>query len=711
MIKRFATLSNNFLQQRPNHNQFQRFVRQFSSSSNFDLQRKLHDSKLTKKEVEFLIKERQTFEDRLDELERKVASVPDMQKMAQMRQQQTPAQGLVNRMMQSGSSRNAPLFIERVGEKKWQSFFSTIVFWVIILSVWFHFQRGQNSIQNMFDDNYTEFDEIHWEDDDDEEKEGDEEESEPTKTEEPQTWRDRILTLFGISVADRESNSKDEKKSRKRKQKRVTFANVCGCDEAKEDLQDIVYYLKHPEDFKQMGIKLPKGVLLEGPPGTGKTLMARALAGEAGVPFLSTNGSAFDQIFVGVGVMRVKNLFERAVELAPSIIFIDEVDAIGSSRGAGSGVSPHASDSLNALLVEMDGFNENNGVVVLAATNMAQNLDNALVRAGRFDRTIRVGLPDREQRVAIIKMYLKDNGDGNVCIEDLISDLAGFSGADLANIVNLAGIEAVKDKRDKISMADLVEAKETVAMGRARKSMKVPQHEKDLTAYHEGGHAVVALYTEAANLIYKATLMPRGSALGMVTFTNEDEYSRTYEGLLAQMDVGMGGRAAEELIFGTAQMTTGASSDFNQATRIATAMVCQYGMSDVGRVFYDPNNLHRLSPDLQNMINSEVKRLLDESYARAIATLEKHRPELELLAQALLKRETLSVTEIKEVLKYQESDKESPFKADAKTVPPTRPRKLPKVEEPQEKEPQKEQKNKPDPVLLVNSTPQPSLDV
>eukprot|EP00494_Astrolonche_serrata_P000208 UN00210 len=227
-----------------------------------------------------------------------------------------------------------------------------------------------------------------------------------------------------------------------------------------------------------MGIKLPKGVLLEGSPGTGKTLMARALAGEAGVPFLSTNGSAFDQIFVGVGVMRVRNLFERAKELAPCIIFIDEIDAIGSSRG-GLSVSPHASDSLNALLVEMDGFEANNGVVVIAATNMVQKLDHALIRAGRFDRTIRVGLPDREQRKEIIKMYLKENGDSTVDIETLISDLAGFSGADLANIVNLAGIEAVKEKKEKISMAHLVEAKETVAMGRARKSMVVPKKKKN----------------------------------------------------------------------------------------------------------------------------------------------------------------------------------------------------------------------------------------
>jgi len=428
-----------------------------------------------------------------------------------------------------------------------------------------------------------------------------------------------------------------------------------------------VYYLKNPEEFREMGVKLPKGVLLEGSPGTGKTLMARALAGEAGVPFLSTNGSAFDQIFVGVGVVRVRNLFERAKELAPCIVFIDEIDAIGSSRG-GASVSPHASDSLNALLVEMDGFEENSGVIVIAATNMVQKLDFALIRAGRFDRTIRVALPDREARKAIIKMYMKDKGDETVDVNILVSDLAGFSGADLANIVNLAGIEAVKEKKKKISMLHLVEAKETVAMGRARKSLVVPMKEKKLTAYHEGGHAIVALFTEGANPIYKATLMPRGPALGMVTFTNEDEFSKTREALLAQLDVAMGGRAAEELIFGEAQVTTGAGSDFNQATQLATRMVTQFGMSQaVGKIYYESRDVEKLSPELQNLINSEVKKLLDEAYDRARNTLIKHHDKLEILAQALLKEETLTVDQIKLRLSYDEKLKESPYRPEPKT--------------------------------------------
>jgi len=279
--------------------------------------------------------------------------------------------------------------------------------------------------------------------------------------------------------------------------------------------------------------------------------------------------------------------------------------------------------------------------------------------------------------MAIVTMYLKDNADDTVDVETLISDLAGFSGADLANVVNLAGIEAVKGKRDKISMLDLVESKETVAMGRARKSMVVPLKEKKLTAYHEGGHAIVALFTKGANPIYKATLMSRRPALGMVTFTSRDEYSRTREELLAQLDVGMGGRAAEELIFGADQITTGASSDFNQATNIATRMVTQFGMSEaVGKVFYEPRDIEKLSPELQNLINSEIKRLLDDAYARATNTLIQHRDDLETLAQNLLEKETLTVDQIQDLLQYNEDQAESPYSKEAEA--PNRPSLIPR---------------------------------
>lgn len=685
MINRFTQLHSRFLHANPSRRSLNQFRRHFCSLTSAELNRKLAGSKLTKREVQYLIDERETFEDRLQDLEKRL-SPEKIQQIANS----NPALRNPLQARLSGASRGAPLFIERVGEKKWQSAFTTIVFWVIILSVWFHFQRGQNSLQNMFDDNYSEYDEIHWEDDEEDEKDV---KDLDTKKEKPEGWRERILALFGISIAEGPSEN-PKMKSRQRKQRRVTFENVVGCDEAKEDLQDLVYYLKHPEDFREMGVKLPKGVLLEGQPGTGKTLMARALAGEAGVPFLSTNGSAFDQIFVGVGVMRVRNLFERAKELAPCIIFIDEIDAIGSSRNSVS-VSPHASDSLNALLVEMDGFEENNGVIIIAATNMAQKLDHALVRAGRFDRSIRVPLPDREARTKIIELYLKDNGDETVDIPTLVSDMAGFSGADLANIVNLAGIEAVKQKNTKINMKDLVEAKETVAMGRARKSMVVPKKEKELTAYHEGGHAIVALFTEGANPIYKATLMPRGPALGMVSFTNEDEYSKTREALLAQLDVAMGGRAAEELIFGSGKVTTGASSDFNQATRIATRMVTQFGMSDaVGKVFYEERDLEKLSPDLRNLINGEIKNLLDESYDRASKTLIKHRAELETLAQALLSEETLTVDQIKERLGYKDDQKISPFRKTAEPSEPQTPPAAPRTPGSNHKQPKK----KPSPI-------------
>jgi len=428
-------------------------------------------------------------------------------------------------------------------------------------------------------------------------------------------------------------------------------------------LTDIVHYLKHPESFREMGVKLPKGVLLEGRPGTGKTLMAKALAGEAKVPFLSTNGSSFDQIFVGIGVMRIKNLFNRAKELSPCIIFIDEIDAVGSTRNAAS-YSPHSSDSLNALLVEMDGFEENNGVIVVAATNMAERLDPALVRAGRFDRKIKVELPDKKTRKEIINLYLKNRGDESVvdsAVDTLVSNLAGATGADLANIVNLAGIDAVKQGVKKISLEHLMEAKETVIMGRARPSLTLSEQSKRITAYHEGGHAIVGLYTKGANQVHKATLLPRGDALGMVWHGPSDEYSQTKESLLANLDVAMGGRAAEEMIFGLQNVTTGAASDFNQATNMATQMVCQYGMSPtVGKVFYRPEDVEKLSPDLQNLINKETRRLLDESYQRANAILNARSGQLEALAQALLERETMTVEEIKEAILWEQTEVLSP---------------------------------------------------
>jgi len=558
-----------------------------------------------------------------------------------------------------GFDKATPLYIERVGEKRVLNLLMTMAFWAALIGVYVYFQRRNSNLGGLMDDNYSEYDEISWEDDEDEDAEGKtgdaalkNSQHDDDPPDEYERRRREWLQKIGIHTNDHYASDSD-KNSTRQKQKRVTFEDVCGCHEAKTDLQDLVHYLKNPEKFREMGVKLPKGVLLEGQPGTGKTLMARALAGEAKVPFLSTNGSSFDQIFVGIGVMRIKNLFNRAKELAPCIIFIDEIDAIGSTRSSVS-MSPHSSDSLNALLVEMDGFEDNNGVIVLAATNMAERLDNALVRAGRFDRKIKVGLPDRKTRTKIVDLYLKDRGDETVteqAIDLLVSNLAGMSGADLANIVNLAGIDAVKEGCSKITFSHLNEAKETVAMGRAHNSMVVSKEAKRVTAFHEGGHAIVGLFTQGANPIHKATLLPRGNALGMVWHGPKDEHSQTKEQLLASLDVAMGGRAAEELIFGLENVTTGASSDFNQATQMASRMVCQYGMSPkVGKVFYRHEDVEKLSPSLQDLINEETRRLLDEGFERATATLNARKEELDLLAEALLERETLTVEEIKEAI-------------------------------------------------------------
>merc|ERR1719242_1956617 len=484
--------------------------------------------------------------------------------------------------------------------------------------------------------------------------------------------RTRFFRKLGIELEDKEdptemagmngmsSLSGQGGKKEKKKRKRVKFKNVCGNNEAKTDLQDLVDYLKNPDKYQRMGCKLPKGVLMAGPPGTGKTLLARALAGEAGVPFLATNGASFDEIFVGVGVMRVRKLFERAKERAPCIIFIDEIDAIANTRMQMG--TAHSSDSLNALLSEMDGFEQNSGVVVIAATNMPDRLDAALIRPGRFDRKVHLQLPDKKAREEIVKLYLGERGDDSVNITQLVGDISGFSGAELESMVNLASIECVKEGKDQVSQAHLIEAKEVISMGRARTTLDVGLKTKTVTAYHEGGHAIVSLFTKGAKPVYKATILPRGSALGFVASINEDEFMATKESLLAHMDVCMGGRAAEEIYSGSTQITTGASSDFSQATRIATAMVCQYGMSPkVGRVYYQIEDINKLSPELQNIINQEVRRLLDESYHRAKTLLLTHKEQWKALANGLLERETLSGEEIRDLISYDESQQIEPL--------------------------------------------------
>jgi len=550
--------------------------------------------------------------------------------------------------------------------------------------------RKQGGVGGMFGSNYSEWDEEDWEDDDEmidddnkqlteqqkEEMKQKKEEEEARKKKQEEDEMDRRTSFFKKLGIDLSSNKDDDKqndksnnnqqqisvnnaKKEKKKRKRVRFKNVCGNEEAKLDLQDLVDYLKNPQKYQKMGCKLPKGVLMAGPPGTGKTLLARALAGEAGVPFLATNGASFDEIFVGVGVMRVRKLFERAKERAPCIVFIDEIDAIANTRMQMG--TAHSSDSLNALLSEMDGFEQNTGIIVIAATNMPDRLDAALIRPGRFDRKVHLQLPDKKAREDIVRLYLGERGDENVNIPQLVGDISGFSGAELESMVNLASIECVKEGKSKVSQAHLIEAKEVISMGRARTTLDVGIKTKTVTAYHEGGHAIVSLFTKGAKPVYKATILPRGSALGFVASINEDEFMATKESLLAQLDVCMGGRAAEEIYSGSTQITTGASSDFNQATRIATAMVCQYGMSHkVGRVYYSIEDINKLSPDTQNVINEEVRRLLDESYYRARNILLTHKKEWELLANGLLERETLNGKEIRDLIAYDESQRIEP---------------------------------------------------
>lgn len=431
----------------------------------------------------------------------------------------------------------------------------------------------------------------------------------------------------------------------------LTFDDVKGNAEAKEELFDVVEYLKDPEAFANMGIKIPKGVLLTGPPGTGKTMLARVVASESGVPFISTSGAEFEEMLVGVGARRVRQLFELAKKNAPCIVFIDEIDAVGTRR---DDMNNHHRMSINQLLVEMDGFAPNDGIVVIGATNLSEVLDPALIRPGRFDRKVSMELPDPKARKEILDHYLK----GKKLTEDVATGVlarasAGFSGADLETMVNWAAIISSKKKTATISMKMLEEALFNVAMGRERRSLALNDFTRKLCAYHESGHALVSLHTPGSMDIRRATLVPRGDALGMVNYlTKEDSPLTTQTELLARMDTAMGGRAAEELIYGPAQITQGAGSDFEQATNVATAMVTQLGMSPrLGPVHLSTDRNARISPETLTIVEEETRRLLNESYARAFHVLKTHEKELHLLANALLKYESLTVEEIKRAIK------------------------------------------------------------
>ncbi|KAF5771436.1 putative AAA+ ATPase domain, ATPase, AAA-type, core, peptidase, FtsH, peptidase M41 [Helianthus annuus] len=425
-----------------------------------------------------------------------------------------------------------------------------------------------------------------------------------------------------------------------------TFKDVKGCDDAKQELEEVVEYLKNPGKFTRLGGKLPKGILLTGAPGTGKTLLAKAIAGEAGVPFFYRAGSEFEEMFVGVGARRVRSLFQAAKKKAPCIIFIDEIDAVGSTRKQWEG---HTKKTLHQLLVEMDGFEQNEGIILMAATNLPDILDPALTRPGRFDRHIVVQNPDVRGRQEILDLYLQDKPLAeDVDVKAIARGTPGFNGADLANLVNVAAIKAAVEGAEKLNAAQLEFAKDRIIMGTERKTMFISEDSKKLTAYHESGHAIVALNTDGAHPIHKATIMPRGSALGMVTqLPSNDETSISKRQLLARLDVCMGGRVAEELIFGRDHITTGASSDLQSATELAQYMVSSCGMSDViGPVHIK----ERPGSEMQSRIDAEVVKLLKDAYERVKSLLKKHEKSLHTLANALLEYETLNAEEIKRIL-------------------------------------------------------------
>ncbi len=446
---------------------------------------------------------------------------------------------------------------------------------------------------------------------------------------------------------------------------RVTFEDVAGVDEAKEELQEIVEFLKEPSKFQKLGGKIPKGALLVGPPGTGKTLLARAVAGEAGVPFFSISGSDFVEMFVGVGASRVRDMFEQAKKNAPCIIFIDEIDAVGRHRGAGlGGGNDEREQTLNQLLVEMDGFEANEGIILVAATNRPDVLDPALLRPGRFDRQVTVPNPDVTGREKIIRVHMRHVPlAADVDVRTIARGTPGFSGADLANLVNEAALMAARRNKRMVSHHDFEMAKDKVMMGAERKSMAMTEDEKKLTAYHEGGHAILALSVPSTDPVHKATIIPRGRALGMVMQLPEgDRYSMRYQQMTSRLTILMGGRVAEEIIFGRDNITSGASSDIEQATRLAKMMVTKWGYSDaLGLVAYGDNQdevflgmsmgrTQTVSDETAKTIDSEVKRLVHGGYEEAKRILEERREDLETLAKALLEYETLSGDEIIKVL-------------------------------------------------------------
>jgi cell division protease FtsH len=463
---------------------------------------------------------------------------------------------------------------------------------------------------------------------------------------------------------------------------RVTFEDVAGVDEAKQDLQEIVEFLRDPGKFQRLGGKIPRGVLLVGPPGTGKTLIARAVAGEANVPFFTISGSDFVEMFVGVGASRVRDMFEQAKKNAPCIIFIDEIDAVGRHRGAGlGGGNDEREQTLNQLLVEMDGFETNEGIILIAATNRPDVLDPALLRPGRFDRQVIVPNPDVVGREQILKVHVRKVPLApDVNLKTIARGTPGFSGADLANLINEAALTAARRNKRMVTQSEFEDAKDKVMMGAERKSLVMTEEEKMLTAYHEGGHAIVALNVTATDPVHKATIIPRGRALGMVMQLPErDKLSMSREQMTSRLAIMMGGRVAEELVFGNEKVTSGAASDIEQATKLARMMVTRWGLSaELGTVAYGENQdevflgyqvsrQQNISEETSRKIDAEIRKLVETGYGDAERILREKRADLETLAKGLLEFETLSGDEIKDLLEGKRPVRES-------VIEPTTPR-------------------------------------
>ncbi|MBQ9235002.1 MAG: ATP-dependent zinc metalloprotease FtsH [Alphaproteobacteria bacterium] len=492
-----------------------------------------------------------------------------------------------------------------------------------------------------------------------------------------------MLLLIGVWVFFmRQANMGNNKamsfgKSRARlieNTKKVTFDDVAGADEAKQELEEIIDFLRDPAKFQRLGGKIPRGVLMVGPPGTGKTLLARAVAGEADVPFFSISGSDFVEMFVGVGASRVRDMFVQAKKNAPCLLFIDEIDAVGRHRGAGlGGGNDEREQTLNQLLVEMDGFEDKENVIVIAATNRPDVLDPALLRPGRFDRQVTVTNPDKKGREEILKVHVKKvplAKDVNLSV--IARGTPGFSGADLANLVNEAALLAARKNKTKVTSKDFDEAKDKVLMGAERKSMAMDDDEKKLTAYHEAGHAICSLFVEETDPIHKATIIPRGRALGMVQqLPEKDHYSYSKTKMLSRLIIMMGGRVAEEMKFGEQRITSGASSDIAAATNLARSMVTEWGMSEkLGPILYAENTgevflgksvtqSRNMSEETAKLVDAEIKRLVTEAYDDAKKLLGEHQEDWEKLAKALIEYETLSGEEIKDLLDGKEPERGS----------------------------------------------------